>query len=151
MTNRDRISARLGGAVVALLLPAVAPASVNRVQLAARLTPGQEAPTQQHRNLAASGTFTATVRPVKNGYRLSWRLTFTKLSGAATSAYIHRGRAGTHGAAIVQLCSPCRSGASGNEYFSPPELTLARQGSLYVNVRTPLNPGGEIRGQVRVL
>jgi hypothetical protein len=30
------------------------------------------------------------------------------------------------------------------------DLALARQGSMYVNVRTPKNPAGEIRGQIVV-
>jgi hypothetical protein len=147
MPNRA-IPALFGAA--ALLLPGIAVAAVKPAQLVARLTPTQESPPQRVRNLEASGTFTVTARAVNNGYRLVWKLTFTRLSGTATSAYIHRGTPGTHGAALIHLCSPCRSGASGNEYLSPPELTLARQGKLYVNVRTMRNPDGEIRGQLRV-
>jgi hypothetical protein len=66
------------------------------------------------------------------------------------SAYIHEGRRGTHGAAFVFLCAPCRSGAHGSSFFSPSELALGRQGRLYVNVRTAMNPAGEIRGQISV-
>jgi CHRD domain-containing protein len=119
------------------------------VQVSARLTAAQESPPQQVRNLKASGTFRATVRPGKNGYRLVWKLTFARLTGVATSADVHHGARGAHGAAVLHLCSPCKSGATGAEYFSPPELTLARQGLLYVNVRTARNPAGEIRGQLR--
>jgi hypothetical protein len=148
MTDRSRIPALFGAA--ALLLPGIAVAAVKPAQLVARLTPTQESPPQQVRNPRAAGTFTVTARPATNGYRLVWKLTFTRLSGAATSAYIHRGNRGTHGAALIHLCSPCRSGATGDEYLSPSELTLARRGKLYVNVRTLRNPDGEIRGQLRV-
>jgi hypothetical protein len=125
-------------------------ATAAPVHLTARLTGAQESPPQAFKNAKATGTFTGTLRTAKNGYRLRWQLTFSKLSGVATSAYIHQGKRGTHGAALLQLCAPCKSGATGDAFFSPPELTLARAGSLYVNVRTPKNPNGEIRGQIRV-
>jgi CHRD domain len=106
--------------------------------------------TERPARVGASGSFTAQLRPIKNGYRLTWKLTFRGLSGRASTAYLHQGKPGTHGAALVHLCSLCKSGATGSSYFSPPELKLARAGRLYVNVRTAKNPSGEIRGQVRV-
>ena len=68
----------------------------------------------------------------------------------AKTAYLHQGRPGAHGAALVHLCSLCKSGATGSSYFSPPELKLVRAGKVYVNIRTAKNPSGEVRGQVRV-
>jgi len=150
MTVRRRVAARLGVAVAAAFLAATALGSTSRVQLAGRLTPGQESPPQQARNLKASGTFLATVQPAKDGYRLVWKLTFARLRGAAMSADVHHGSPGHHGAAVIHLCSPCRSGATGAQYFSQPEVVLAREGLLYVNVRTAKNTAGEIRGQLRL-
>jgi hypothetical protein len=150
MTVRRRVAARLGVAVAAALLAATALGSTSRVQIAARLTPGQESPPQQVHNLKASGTFLATVHPGSDGYRLVWKLTFARLRGVAMSADVHHGSPGNHGAAVIHLCSPCRSGATGAAYFSQPEVVLARAGLLYVNVRTARNPAGEIRGQLRL-
>src|SRR5262249_43032991 len=118
--------------------------------LAAQLTPGQEVPAQKVKVSGASGRFTGTLKKTSKGYRLYWRLTFAGLSGKATFAHIHRGKPGKHGPAVAFLCKACKSGVQGKIYFSPPELKLARQGRLYVNVRTAKNPAGEIRGQVIV-
>jgi hypothetical protein len=134
-------------AVAGAFVPA---AAAGPVRLTARPTPAQEVPKQAIRNPKATGTFFATLEPAADGYRLAWRLTFAKLSGRATSAIIHLGKPGAHGAAMAVLCSPCASGARGSAYFSPPELVLARAGKLYVNIRTTRNPSGEIRGQIAV-
>jgi hypothetical protein len=128
----------------------LAAAAAGTISLKGRLGPSQEVPRQTVRTPNASGAFTGTLKPTAKGYRLSWRLTFTRLSGKATSAYLHQGKPGTHGAAFVFLCAPCTTGAHGSSFFSPSEVTLARQGRLYVNIRTTKNPAGEIRGQVTV-
>ena len=134
----------------ALALSGLAAAAGRTSALRARLTPSQEVPRQTVKTPNASGAFAGTLRPAAKGYRLTWRLTFSRLSGRAASAYLHAGRPGRHGAAFVFLCAPCTSGAHGSSFFSPSELLLARQGRLYVNVRTAKNPAGEIRGQITV-
>lgn len=115
----------------------------------AALTASQEIPPQAVAVKNASGVFSATLAKTKKGYRLSWRLTFRNLSGMATSAYIHKGKPGQHGAAFFHLCSPCTSGAHGGSYASPSEATFLSNGLMYVNIRTAKNPAGEIRGQIR--
>jgi CHRD domain len=127
-----------------------AAATASPLRLSARLTPGQEVPRQVFKVSNAAGKFSATLKPSKKGHRMYWRLTFSGLSGPATSAYIHEGGRGKRGVAYVYLCSPCLSGAHGNRYFPPYVLDLARRGRMYVNVRTPKNPAGEIRGQIVV-
>ena len=123
----------------------------SALQLSAKLSSVTEVPPPQFNNPRAVGHFSGTLKRSSKGYRLYWKVSFAKLSGAATSAYIHVGKPGAHGAAILRLCAPCHgSGASGNSYFSPGELRFAREHRLYVNVRTAKNPAGEIRGQIVV-
>jgi CHRD domain-containing protein len=129
---------------------ALASHTQSPIGLSAVLGPLQEVPHQTVVVATASGKFIGTVQPARNGYRLSWQLTTKRLSGPATSAYIHEGKPGYHGAAFVHLCSPCSDQAHGTSFFSPTELQLAREGRLYVNVRTAKNPAGEIRGQISV-
>jgi Cu/Zn superoxide dismutase len=99
---------------------------------------------------AAKATGRFTVTAVKSGSSavLTWRLTFSKLTGRAVAAHIHIGRRGVAGAVIVPLCGPCRTGATGRATVSGANLAALEAGRAYVNVHTPRNPSGEIRGQI---
>jgi hypothetical protein len=54
------------------------------------LNRGAEVPKPKGVSLLASGTFTATL----SGSKLSWKLTFKRLTGKATAAHIHLGKKG---------------------------------------------------------
>jgi hypothetical protein len=77
-----------------------------------------------------------------------WRLTFAKLTGKAVAAHIHSGVRGKAGPVIVPLCAPCKSGAHGRATVNASVLAALEAGRTYVNVHTPKNPAGEIRGQL---
>jgi len=96
----------------------------------------------------ARGTFTATITRSGTSGVITWRLTFAKLSGRAIAAHIHSGVRGKAGPVIVPLCAPCRSGAHGRATVDASVLTALEAGRTYVNVHTPKNPAGEIRGQL---
>ena len=91
-----------------------------------------------------TGTFTATL----SGTKLTWKLTFQKLSGKAGAAHIHLGRPGKAGNVAVSLCGPCASGVSGKATLTPAQVKAILAGGTYVNVHTAKNAGGEIRGQI---
>jgi hypothetical protein len=135
-------------AAVALGSEAAA-ASKASIHATATLTASAEAPKPSHKVKHATGRFTATFVKTPAGYTMDWHLDFARLSGSASSAYIHEGARGKYGPALFHLCSPCRSGASGHAYASPSELALVIDGKTYVNVRTRENPSGEIRGQLK--
>jgi hypothetical protein len=68
----------------------------------------------------------------------------------ATAAHIHEGVAGANGPVIIPLTK------SGDTYAVPPGAKLTdaqfasfQAGKLYVNAHTAVNPGGEIRGQLK--
>ena len=111
----------------------------------ANLTVGQEVPPPSGAR-GGSGAFTGRLV----GSRISWTLTFRGLSGQAVQSHIHLGRRGVAGPVAVTLCGPCRSGQSGNATLSALLLRELKAGRTYVNVHTPRNGAGEIRGQVRV-
>ena len=143
----------IAGGLAALALAVVSAAgagSQGAINVKARLTAGQVVPRGTVKLTKGSGLFSGTLTMTDKGYRLTWRLTFSKLSGRATSGYIHQGMPGKHGAALFHLCSPCSSGAHGKAYASPSQVALMSGGRTYVTVRTRKNPAGEIRGQIAI-
>jgi hypothetical protein len=99
---------------------------------------------------AAGGAFVATVRENGSVRTVTWKLTYAHLSGAGFAAHIHRGASGKAGPVIVSLCGPCRSGQTGTAHVTDAVAKAIEHGATYVNVHTKKNPGGEIRGQLRV-
>ena len=112
------------------------------------LRASQERPKPKGRLARAKGTFTATVSRSGTTGVITWRLTFSKLSGRAIAAHIHSGARGKAGPVIVPLCAPCRSGARGRATVDGSVLDALESGRSYVNVHTKKNPAGEIRGQI---
>ena len=137
------------GALVAAVLTAAAVAAagthMKAMSLSATLNAGQEVPHPKGVRAGASGKFTATV----TGTKVTWKLTFSHLTGPATAAHIHAGKKGEAGGVIVPLCGPCTSPASGTATVTSAVVKQMEAGTTYVNVHTVKNAGGEIRGQVK--
>ena len=114
-------------------------------KLSAKLTAAREVPKPKGVPSAATGTFTGTLR----GKKLTFRLTFSHLSGKAFAAHIHKGKAGTSGPVIVPLCGPCKSPVSKTVTVTSAARDAIEHGATYVNVHTSKNKGGEIRGQIK--
>ena len=114
-------------------------------KLSAKLTAAREVPKPKGIPAAATGTFTGTLR----GKKLTFRLTFSHLSGKAFAAHIHKGKAGTAGPVIVPLCGPCKSPVSKTVTVTSQARNAIEHAATYVNVHTPKNKGGEIRGQIK--
>jgi CHRD domain-containing protein len=128
----------------ALMLAAMSFAAARGAGWSAKLTAKQEVPKQAVKAPAAHGAFTATLK----GTKLTWKLTFAKLSGPATAAHIHMGAMGVAGGVKVALCGPCKSGQKGTATVPASVIKAFGKHLLYVNVHTAKNPAGEIRGQL---
>jgi hypothetical protein len=146
-----------------LSLIAVVPTAVSAqtvpTQWAAALTGANEVPPT---NSTATGTFAASFDAATT--TVTWTLSVPSLTGI-TAAHLHTGAAGTNGGIVVNLYVP-PSGTppvntlnlSGTARASDLIGSLAGNpagfaaqllaGTIYVNVHTSANPGGEIRGQV---
>jgi hypothetical protein len=119
-------------------------------KVAATLKARFEVPRPKGVPAGATGLFSGTAVELENDRaRLSWRLTFSKLSGRAIAAHIHAGRVGRAGPVLVALCGPCRNGQRGTTAITHNQLRSIRAGRTYVNVHTSRNAAGEIRGQVK--
>ena len=81
--------------------------------------------------------------------KLSWKLTYSGLSGPATAAHFH-GPAdpGANAGVAVAIPNAALSPAEGSATLTDAQAADLMAGKYYVNVHTAANPGGEIRGQV---
>jgi CHRD domain-containing protein len=116
--------------------------------IATRLSSRQEVPKPKGNVKRATGSFTATLAKLGPSGTVAWRLRFSRLTGRAIAAHIHIGRVGRPGPVAIALCGPCRNGQRGTADVSPATMAALQAGRGYVNVHTPKNPGGEIRGQI---
>jgi hypothetical protein len=140
-------------ALSVLVAPTLGPAAGHdeTYGLNAALDARQQAPPQSVPARAAIGTFSATLKLSGSTARLSWRLTFTHLSGRALQADIHRGKLGKAGPVAATLCSPCKAGLRGTQSLSAALVRAIKNGGAYVDVHTKKNMRGEIRGQIRLV
>jgi hypothetical protein len=142
-----------GGAYANVHTAANAPGEIRgqigvTASITTRLNARQEVPRPKGQVNRARGTFTATVTRSGTTGAISWRLTFSRLTGRALAAHIHVAQRGRAGPVAVALCGPCRPGARGNATLRASVLAALEAGRAYVNVHTSRNPGGEIRGQL---
>ena len=137
--------------LVSVVVAAVAlGASTETYKIAAKLTLATEVP-MAHAPAAAGGTFTGTVKENGAAKTLTWKLTYSHLSGAGLAAHLHQGKPGKSGPVIVSLCGPCSNGQTGSAHVTQAIVKAIESGAVYVNVHTKRNPAGEIRGQVAVV
>jgi Cu/Zn superoxide dismutase len=145
-----------GNAYVNVHTPTNAPGEI-RGQLSATaavsttLNAQQERPRPKGNARRATGTFTATVTKLGTTGRITWRLRFSGTTGRVTAAHIHIAPRGRPGPVAVALCGPCRSGVRGTANLTSAVLAALEAGRAYVNIHTPRNPAGEIRGQIRAV
>lgn len=89
------------------------------------------------------------------GNQLSFQVKYQNLSGAATAAHIHGPASSEESAGVLIDLAPYAIGGFGTNgtlagtlTLSPEHLALIVDGRTYVNIHTPANPAGEIRGQL---
>jgi hypothetical protein len=96
---------------------------------------------------AAGGTFAVTIDPLTSSL-----VAHANTSGVddATAAHLHDGFAGTTGGVAIGLTQDPQDVTrwSAEATLDAAQLQSVQAGGYYINVHTPANPGGEIRGQV---
>ena len=135
-------------AAAALLVVSLAGAAENYT-VGATLKNNTEVPRAKGAPFA-KGSFSGKYVESKTGATLTWKLTFTRLTGKARAAHIHKGKRGQAGPVVVPLCGPCQSGQAGKVHISKAVVAALEKNNAYVNVHTAKNAAGEIRGQVKV-
>ena len=98
---------------------------------------------------ASTGTGTADIDYDPATKKLSWKLTYTGLTGPAKAAHFHGpAEPGKNAGVEVAIPGATSSPAEGSATLTDAQAADLAAGKLYVNVHTAANPGGEIRGQV---
>ena len=129
-------------AALAFALVLAWPARAEVVNLKATMDAKSEVPPNSS---PATGTLTATYDT--SSKKLSWKGSYSGLSGPATAAHFHSGEAGKNGPVAVPI-TPATSPFEGSATLTDAQANDLLAGKLYVNVHTEANKGGEIRGQV---
>ncbi len=143
------VSLVVAGAAAALVVVAFAgAAAVGTYTANATLKNNTETPRPKGA-ARASGSFSAKYVENKTGATLTWKLTFSHLTGSAAAAHIHGGKPGVAGPVLVPLCGPCKNGQTGKVKISKSVIAAMESGKAYINVHTAKNAGGEIRGQIK--
>lgn len=111
----------------------------------ARLTGAQEVPPV---NTAANGM--AEIQLNTNTNVLTWKVTYSGLSGTPTGGHIH-GPAGPgqNAGVLIPFANVAAMPVSGQTTITSQQYGDLAAGLWYVNLHTAANPGGEIRGQLR--
>lgn len=98
---------------------------------------------------ASTGTGTADLDYDPASKKLSWKLTYSGLSGPATMAHFHGpAEAGKNAGVAVAIPNATSSPVEGSATLTDAQAADFVAGKYYINIHTAANPGGEIRGQV---
>jgi hypothetical protein len=130
-------------ALVAASLAFAAPASAEKMTMKVNLTSAAEVPPNN-----SPGKGTADVTYDSASKMLTWKLTYSELTGPATMAHFHGPAEPGKNAPVLIPLKDAASGASGSATLTDAQAADLTAGKLYLNVHTAKNPGGEIRGQV---
>lgn len=138
---RSTLAALACTAVVALAAPAMA-AMVN---LKAELNGAAEVPPNP---TTAKGSVTAAFDTTTK--KLTWKGTYSGLSGPATAAHLHAGEPGKNGGVAVPLFAgaAAKSPFEGEATLTDAQASDLLAGKLYANIHTEASKAGEIRGQL---
>ncbi len=123
----------------------VSAASAATVRYSARLSGRSEVPKTDSKGKGKfDGAFDTQSKV------LTYKLTFEGLSGPAAAAHIHGPATRVQTAGVVAPLGDKNptSPVSGSVTLTDDQVKMLQSSKLYVNVHTPANPGGEIRGQI---
>lgn len=133
----------LGGVAMSALLLSAIPARAEVINMKADLKGSNEVPPNQS---AGTGSVTATFDTADK--KLSWKGTYSGMSGNATAAHFHGPADAGKNAGVAVPITPNASPFEGSATLTDAQAAQVMAGQWYVNIHTAANPGGELRGQL---
>jgi hypothetical protein len=130
------------GLACVAVIAMVSPATAEIVTYKANLSAQNEVPPTD-----SKGTGSVAVTYDTASKKLSWKGTYSGLTGPATAAHFHAGEKGKNGGVVIPI-APATSPLEGSATLTDAQAADLASGKLYVNVHTAANKAGEIRGQV---
>lgn len=110
----------------------------------ANMTGSQEVPA-----VTTAGSGMAEVQLNTQTNKLSWKVTYSGLSGPAVAGHIHGpAPTGQNAGVLVPFTNVAAQPITGETTVTPQQIADLAAGRWYVNIHTPGHPGGEIRGQL---
>jgi hypothetical protein len=119
------------------------PAFAEKMMMKVNLTSAAEVPAN-----TSPGKGTADVTYDTASKMLTWKVTYSGLTGPATMAHFHGPAEAGKNAPVVIPFKDAASGAEGSATLTDAQAAELLAGKMYINVHTAANKGGEIRGQV---
>ena len=99
----------------------------------------------------STATGSAEVQFNENTNKLTWKVTYSGLTGPATAGHIHGpAPAGQNAGVVIPFTGDLNAQPlTGETTITPAQYADLAAGLYYVNIHTSRSPGGEIRGQLR--
>ena len=95
-----------------------------------------------------AGTGEVTVTYDTDSKKLTWKGSYSGLTGPATAAHFHGPAPAGKNAGVMVPIAPNTSPLEGSATLTDAQAKALMDGDMYVNVHTAANKGGEIRGQL---
>ena len=130
-------------ALLAASVAFAAPASAEMMKMKATLDSKSEVPVND-----SKGSGTADLTYDTASKKLTWKITYSGLTGPATMAHFHGPAEAGKNAPVAVPIMPATSPSEGSATLTDAQATDLMSGKYYINVHTEANKGGEIRGQV---
>lgn len=137
---RSTVAAIACAGVLALATPSMAATMTFKAALSGK----SEVPAN---TTAGTGEVTATYDTATK--KLTWKGSYSGLTGAATAAHFHGPAGEGKNAGVMVPISPATSPLEGSATLNDAQAKALMDGEMYVNVHTAANQGGEIRGQLK--
>lgn len=133
----------LAALACAAALVLASPSMAAMINLKAELKASDEVPPN-----ASKGTGSLTATYDSDSKKLTWKGSYSGLTGPASAAHFHGPAPAGKNAGVMVPINPHGPSFEGSATLTDAQAKALMDGDLYVNIHTAANKAGEIRGQL---